>query len=148
MKDKKGMTHQFCRRSNKDSARFAKAFEDLCCRQPKVSVANLIVKIMDPEGGIYSYRNDLEVGVELAALCNKTPPKMVDVVLAFSFPVNMELKGVRTYEQSVSFGKMLKHALKHNPTMTIGQVLAQIGKGAGYCSFHKDDDLIRRIGVI
>lgn len=148
MKDKRIGTHQFCKRSNKDSARFAKAFEELCCRQAKVSVANLIVKIMDPEGGIYSYRNDLEVGVELASLCKKTPPKMADVIIEFSFPANMEMGGTRTYEQSVSFGKMLKHALKHNPTMTIGQVLAQIGKGSGYCSFHKDEDLIRRIGVI
>lgn len=132
---------QKCRRSNKDSARFARAFEDAACRNPKVSLANIVFKVLDGEG-CYSYKTDYEFAVDLDAFRNKKPSSSADLLLAYGFPKNREEK-VRTMDQNAAFAKMLKHVLKHNSDATIGQILAEVVMGLHYCSFHHDEDLIK-----
>jgi hypothetical protein len=141
MKNKKfGMDHK-CRRTNKDSARFARAFEDASCRNPNMSLANIVFRVMDGEGG-RSYKTDYEFAVDLDAFRNKKPSSVADLLLAYGFPKDREKKG-RTMDQNAAFAKMLKHVLKHNSDATIGQILAEVVMGGHYCSYHKDEDLIR-----
>jgi|GEM_PF-2821159 len=134
---------QKCNRSNKDSTRFAKAFEVVACRNPKMSLANIVFKIMNGPG-CFSFKTDLEFAVNLDAFRNKKCTNMVDLLMTFGFPKNLETKS-RSADQNAAFAKMLKHVLKHNSNMAIGEILAEVVMGSHYCSYHKDADLIERI---
>ncbi len=134
---------QKCNRSNKDSARFAEAFENAACRNPKTSWANLIFWIMSGEG-CFSYKTDLEFAMDLRAFHGEGQPSVGDLMLAFGFPKDMQNK-IRTVDQNAKFAKMLKHALKHNPQLRIGEILGDVVMGKNYCSYHSDKDLIERM---
>ena len=142
MKHIRNGNKQKCRRSNKDSARFARAFKDASCRNSNVSLANIVFKAMNGEG-CHSYKTDLDFAIELDAFCAKKPSSIADLLLAYGFPKNREEK--RTMDQNIAFAKMLKHALKHNSDASIGQILAKVVMGDHYCSYHKDEDLIRGV---
>jgi hypothetical protein len=94
--------------------------------------------------GCFTYKTDLEFAIELDAFNNKKPSSMADLILAYGFPKDLENEA-RTPEQSAAFAKMLKHVLKRNPKMTIGEILADVVMGKHYCSYHKDKDLIERM---
>ena len=143
MKDKKFGMDQKCKRTNKDSARFAKAFEDAACRNSDMSLANIVFRVMSGEG-CYTYKTDMEFAADLDAFRNKKPANIADLLLAYGFPKDREKKS-RTMDQNSAFAKMLKHVLKHNSDATIGQILAEVVMGGHYCSYHKDEDLIRRM---
>ena len=69
MKDKKFGMDQKCRRTNKDSARFAKAFENAACRNSNMSLANIVFRVMSGEG-CYTYKTDMEFAADLDATEN------------------------------------------------------------------------------
>ncbi len=143
MNHKKLYSQKRIRRTNKDSARFAGAFEAAACRNSKMSLANIVVVIMDGEG-CFTYKTDLEFAMDLDAFHSKRVTAMSDLLLAFGFSKELETKG-RNMDQNAAFAKMLKRVLKHNPDMTIGEIFAEIVMGKNYCSYHRDEDLIRRL---
>ena len=132
-----------CGRTNKDSVRFTRAFEDAACRNSDMSLANIVFKVMGGEGR-YTYKTDMEFAVELNAFRKKNPPNIADLLSAYGFSKNREQK-TRTMDQNAVFAKMLKYVLEHNSDVTIGQILAEVVMGVHYCSYHKDEDLIGRI---
>jgi hypothetical protein len=140
---KKLYSWQKSRRTNKESTRFAEAFEAAACRNQKMSLANIVFKMMSGEG-CFSFKTDLEFAVDLDAFNNEKPANMADLLLTFGFPKDLENK-TRTFEQNAAFAKMLKHVLKHNPDLTIGEIRAYVVMGQSYCSYHKDEDLAERM---
>ena len=140
---KKLHSEQKGKRINEDSARFAKAFERAARCHPGVSLANIVFKVIHGDG-CFTFMTDLEFIANLDALNNKTFKPDSELVMAFESNKNPGTKS-RSAEQNAVFAKMLKRVLKHNPEMTIGEILAEVAMGSHYCSYHNDEDLIGKM---
>ncbi|MDO8443195.1 MAG: hypothetical protein Q7S81_02995 [bacterium] len=126
-------------RSNKDSARFAEAFENAVIRHSKMSMANIAFKVMSGEGCL-SYKTDLEFAGDLDSFRkHQSPANAAELALSFGSGK------IRTVDQAFAIGKVLRRALKHHPDLTIGAVLGEVAMGKNYCSYHKDEDMIKMV---
>jgi len=126
-------------RSNKDSARFAEAFENAACRHSNISMTNIVFKVMSGEGCL-SYKTDLEFASDLDSFRKQQPPaNAAELMLSFGSGK------IRTVDQAFAIGKVLRRVLKHHPDMTIGTILGEVAMGKNYCSYHKDEDMIRMV---
>lgn len=126
-------------RSNKDSARFAEEFENAVCRHSKMSMANIAFKVMSGEG-CHSNKTDLEFASDLDSFRKQRPSDN-----AAELTLSLGSGKPRTVDQAFAIGKVLRRVLKHYPDLTIGTILGEVAMGKNYCSYHKDEDLIRRV---
>ncbi|MCL5017215.1 MAG: hypothetical protein M1155_00915 [Patescibacteria group bacterium] len=128
------------KRSDKDSIRFVNAFEAAANRNPKVSLANIVFRTMSGNG-CFTFKKDIEFASELNSFNNEKPASLPDILSTFG---SSETKD-RTVQQSAAFCKILEQVLRDNPNITIGEILAEVVMGGGYCSYHEDEDLIKRM---
>ena len=138
----KAYSRQKIRRSGADSGRFARAFAGAACRNPKTSLANIVFKTMSGDG-CYTYKTDTEFAVELETFNNKKFD-LIGHLTTFGFVKDRKDK-IRTSEESAVFAKAIEFVLKENPDLTIGEILAEVVMGGGYCSYHEDEDLIKKM---